>query len=52
MKTWFIAFYQYKDTKTWQRTFLYDNKEKLENHLKSLDYVNNNWIIKDIELPE
>jgi hypothetical protein len=52
MKTWFIAFYRYKDTKTWQRTFLFDNKEKLDLQLKAMDYIESDYITKEIELPE
>lgn len=52
MKTWFIAFYQYKDTKTWQRTFLFDSKEKLALQLTAMDYIDPNFVVKEIELPE
>ena len=52
-KTYYIGFYQYDDTKTWNITRLNENKEDLETYLFNLQYINKASInIKDIELPE
>lgn len=52
MKNWYIGFFRYEDAFTWQRSSLYDNRIKLKNYLKSLDYVKPDFIIKRIKLPE
>lgn len=52
-KTYYIGFYQYDDTKTWNSTRLNEDKEELEKYLYNLEYINKASInIKEIKLPE
>ena len=51
--TYYIAFYKYEDSEIWQKTGLNTDKEKLEEYIKNVTYVNLKSInIKSIELPE
>ena len=52
-KTFYIGFYQYDDTKTWNATRLNEDRDELEKYLSNLEYINKASInIREIELPE
>lgn len=53
MRTFYIGFYRFKDTKVWQRSQVEPNKDKLKAYLESIDYIDKASIkIIDIQLPE
>jgi hypothetical protein len=52
MTTYFMAFFKYDDSTTWQRTSLFLEKKTLEEYIKTVTYVDQSTVnIKEIELP-
>lgn len=52
-QVWYIGFFRYEDTKTWNRSSLYLDKKDLETYLNSLTYVDKASItITEVSLPK
>ena len=53
IKKYYIGFYRYDDSKTWQRTNLNEDEKELRAYLENLQYIDKFSInIRNIELPE
>ena len=53
VKTYYIAFFRYLDSKTWQRSQLSDNEKSLKDAVQIKDYIDVSTInIREIKLPE
>jgi len=51
-KIYYIGFFRYTDSKTWQRTNVNDVKTDLEEYMNNLQYIDKNTIrIVEVELP-
>ena len=52
MKTWYIGFYKYSDSKYWNRTNIFETEEEVKTYLDKFDYIDTNTItIREIQLP-
>jgi hypothetical protein len=53
LQTYYIGFYRYLDTKTWQRTNVNQDHQYLVEFLSNVQYIDkDSIIIKEIQLPE
>lgn len=53
LKTFYIGFYRFLDTKVWQRTQVEPVETKLKAYLETVDYIDKNSIkIVSVQLPE
>ena len=53
MKTYYMIFYRYLDSKTWQHSGLDTNQERLRKAIESRPYVDiKSFVIKEVALPE
>ena len=51
--TYYIIFYRFLDTKTWQRTHINQDKQYLIDFVANIPYIDTTTItIKEIELPK
>lgn len=53
MKTYYIVFYRYEGTKTWNHSGLDTDKERLLENLKARTYIDvKSFVVKEVELPD
>ncbi len=53
VKTYYIVFFRYLDSKLWQRSNLSEDKKALEDSVKNKDYIDLTSVnVREIKLPE